>query len=227
MEHDWKKITSHLYKNISPIKGELSSQIEGDFIYKYKINSIWIEFDMNEFIYLDPFYGEQESTSPFRMYVNPFQSDNRKGITYIQELENMTIEDSRINIKGAFSNSLHFSAPIIKFGEIDGDKIQFEMDYCLTNSASYAMMNGTIEDHSKSSGKIKIDLKINDMLILVSKKKNVKDILKHMNSKIYDMESLKEATDTNISYRDYDQFRISYKNLKHGINQKKPWWRII
>lgn len=233
---DWKEITEDLYGKISPLRGDLNSQIDWNFIREQKINSLWIEFDMNDFIYQDPFYGEQKSTAPFRMVVNPLEGESGIEITHIQDLENKIIEDSRTILKGAFSNSLHFSAPLIKFGKIKEDKIGFEMQYCLTNSDSYGMMTGTIEDHVKSSGQIKIDLKINDMLILVNKQNDVKEILKAMNSNIYDIEAAKEATDTNITYRDYDQYRVPYKELKYNLsegkqivnqkNDKKPWWKI-
>jgi hypothetical protein len=222
---DWREVTDDLYHKISPIRGDLNSQIESDFISTQKINAIWIEFDMNEFIYQDPFYGEQLSTSPFRMYVNPLKRKNGIQITHIQELENKQIEDSRTVLKGAFSNSLHFSAPLIKFGAIKGNKIEFEMEYCLTNSDSYGMMTGTIDEHVQSSGNIKLDLEIRDMLILVSKGQNVNEILKSMNPNIYDIKATKEATDTNITYNNYNQFRVPYKNIKLDI-PKQPWWKL-
>ena len=167
MDRDWRKITNHLYKNISPLRGDLSGRIVEDYILgQKKIQTIWIEFDMNEFMYMDPFYGEQLSTSPFRMVVRPLDSKKERPIHSIQDLENMVIEESRSYIKGAFSNSLHFTAPIIKFGKITGNQISFEMEYCLTNSDSYGMMTGTIEDHVTSFGQIKVDLEINEILLL-------------------------------------------------------------
>jgi len=222
---DWKKITGDLYKKIAPIRGNLYSQIESDFIRKQKINSVWIKFDMNEFIYEDPFYGESKSTSS-EVSLSPLEEIE---ITHIQELENRIIKDSRTNLKGFFSNSLNFSAPIIKFGEITGDHIEFEMEYCLTNSDSYGMMTGTIDDHIKSSGVIKTNLKIHDMLVLVSKrneKHDIKRILNSMNPNIYDLNSAKIATDTNVSYDSYSQYRVPYKALKHDLKNKRPWWKI-
>lgn len=224
---DWKTITGDLYNKIKPISGDLISRIEPDFIRSQKINSIWIEFDLNDFFYEDPFYGEQKSTSPFRMHVEPFQGQRSIDITHIQELENKEIEAPRTYIKGAFSNSLDFSAPLIKFGKIIEDKIEFEMEYCLTNSDSYGMMTGTIDDHVKTSGTIKLDLKINGMLILISKNKDVRPVLKSMNSNIYDLKSAHIATDTNVSFPNYDQYRVPYKNLNVDLNRiKKPWWKI-
>jgi len=232
---DWKKITDDLYEKISPINGVLNSQIDSSFIREQRINSLWIEFDMNDFMYEDPFYGEQKSTAPFRMNVNPLDGENIFKIKHIQDLEGLLIEDSRTNLKGAFSNSLHFSAPVIKFGKIEGNKIEFEMEYCLTNSDSYGMMTGSLEDHIKSSGRIKIDLTIHDMLILVNKGRNVQNILNSMNPNIYDLKSAKEATDTNITYRNYNQYRVPYKELKYNKSKKelknsntkkKPWWKI-
>ena len=206
-------------KKISPINGDLSSRIDSNFMREQRINSLWIEFDMNDFIYEDPFYGEQKSTAPFRMNVNPFETENGIEIKHIQNLEGMIIEDSRTNLKGAFSNSLHFSAPVIKFGNIDGNKLEFEMEYCLTNSDSYGMMTGTREEHIKSSGQIKLNLTIHDMLILVHKKRDVQGILNTMNPNIYDLELAKKATDTNVTYRDYDQYRVPYKELKYDLSK--------
>ena len=223
---DWKEATNDLYKKIAPISGELTSRIEASYVRRRKIKSLWVEFDMNEFLYQDPFYGETKSTSNFKMNVSPFQGLGEINITHIQELENLLIKDSRMNKKGTFSNSLDFSAPMIKFGKITGDKIEFEMEYCLTNSASYGMMTGTINDHIKSSGSIKVDLKIKDMLILVSKSGNVKRILHSMNPNIYDLKLAKIATDSDVSFRDYDLYQVPYKNLKYDLSKKKPWWKF-
>lgn len=147
---------------------------------------------MDDFMYQDPFYGDQKSTAPFRMYVNPLEGESGIQITHVQELENKEIIDSRIYLKGAFSNSLHFSAPLISFGKIkENYKIEFEMEYCLTNSDSYGMMTGTIDDHSQSSGKIKLDLEIRDMLILVRKGRSVNEVLNSMNPYIYDLKAVR------------------------------------
>jgi len=87
-------------------------------------------------------------------------------------------------------------------------------------------MTGTINDHVKSSGKIKVDLKIHDMLLLESKRYNVKRVLDSMNPNIYDLKSAKLATDTGISYQDYNQYRVPYKELKFDLTKKKPWWKL-
>ncbi len=219
---DWKKITDDLYKKISPLRGFLNSQIDRNFITEQKIKSLWVEFDMNDFIYQDPFYGEQTSTSPFPMYVNPFEveeAEKRVEIRHIQELEGKIIEDSRTNIKGAFSNSLDFTAPLIKFGKIKHNKIEFEMEYCLTNSDSYGMMTGTKEEHVKTNGIIKMDLDIKEIIILVSKADDLREILKSMNPNIYDLESSKEAIDTKITYTNYTQHRVPYKINIETITQ--------
>ncbi|KAA3639917.1 MAG: hypothetical protein DWQ02_02880 [Bacteroidetes bacterium] len=224
---DWEKTTDDLYKKIKPIGGDLISRIESNFISRQKINSIWIEFDMNEFIYEDPFYGEQKSTAVFRMNVEPFSGERSIDLTHIQELKNKVIKSPRTQKKGAFSNSLDFTAPLIKFGKIKDHTIEFEMEYCLTNSSSYGMMTGTIDDHIKASGTIKVDLKINDMLILTAKNKGVERVLKSMNPDIYDLKSAQLATNTNNSFADYDQYRVPYKNLNVDLNRiRKPWWKI-
>jgi hypothetical protein len=210
---EWKVITEDLYKKINPVRGELSTGIDSRYPADKTLSRIWIEFDMNEFTYQDPFYGEQKSTDPFRMFVNPFEME--KPVAHIQslyELEDKVIEDAPTNRKGAFSNSLHFSAPYIQFKKIKQRHIGFKMEYCLTNSDSYAMMPGTIEEHIQTKGIIDLELRIKDLLVLVAKDKNVWDIVKHLDTRIYDLDSTHLATDTGITYGDHDEFRVRYRD---------------
>lgn len=214
---DWKEVTENLYNKISPIRGSLNTQIDRNYIEKQIISSVWIEFDMNEFAYVDPFYGEQKSTSNFKMLVEPLDGNNEVKITHAQELENKIIRESANYLKGYFSNSLHFSAPLIKFGKIIENKIGFEMEYCLTNSYSYGIMTGTIDEHIQSKGKVELDLSIQDMLILVAEEGSLREILELMNPNIYDLEFTKEVSDTDVIYKGYDQYRVPYKSLKYDI----------
>jgi hypothetical protein len=67
---DWRSIASYLYKTIKPISGILGSNLTESAIERNRFAGLWVEFTMNEFDYLDPFYGPQKSTAPFKMFVN-------------------------------------------------------------------------------------------------------------------------------------------------------------
>jgi hypothetical protein len=210
---DWKVITDDLYKKIDPVRGDLSTRIDSRYPTDKTISTIWVEFDMNEFTYLDPFYGEQKSTEPFRMFVNPFETEKpMEEIRSLYELEDKVIEDTPTNTKGAFSNSLHFSAPYIQFYKIKQRRIGFKMEYCLTNSESYPMMTGAIKDHIQAKGTINLELQIKELLIVVPKQKNVWDIVNHLDTNIYDLDSTHLAIDTGVTYGDYNEFRVAYRD---------------
>lgn len=209
---DWKKITNHLYKNIKPIDGRIQSCINDFYCSGIQFSEFWIEFDMNEFDYVDPFYGESKSTDPFNMFVDLLNVASQYNIKEIKEFEKLTFENSENGFYGAFSNSLHIVPKFLKFGEIKGDRIEFEMSYSLTNSDSYGMMNGTNEEHMKSSGIIKIPLKICELILRTQNKTSLKNLISNLNPNIYDLESIKcirESTEDSPS----EDYIICYKNI--------------
>jgi hypothetical protein len=209
---DWKKITNHLYENIKPIDGRIHSYINDSYNSGIQFSDFWIEFDMNEFNYVDPFYGESKSTDPFNMNVDLLNVASQYNIQEINEFEKLTFENSENGFYGAFSNSLHVVPKFLKFGEIKGDRIEFEMSYSLTNSDSYGMMNGTLEEHMKLSGTIKIPLKICELIVRTHNKTNLRNIISNLNSNIYDLESIKCIRESN-EYEPEEDHIICYKNI--------------
>lgn len=220
MSHDWKEIVTDLYEKISPISGNLNSQIDNSFISKRKLENVWVDFEMNDFMYLDPFYGEQKSTAPFRMNFSLWDILGNEKIETIFDIENLELNLDKKSFIGAFSNSLVFSVPFLRFGKIDGYHVPFEMEYILSNSDSYAMMTGTADDHIALSGRISLKLEIKELLILIRKGDNPINIARYLDKKRYNLKGIREAKDTGIEYHDYDLFWISYKK------QKKKWWQI-
>ena len=63
----WQEITGNLYRQIKPTGGKIYSRYSNSLNKRNIIDEAWVEFEMNEFKYIDPFYGEQNSTSNFRM----------------------------------------------------------------------------------------------------------------------------------------------------------------
>lgn len=234
MEHNWQDITEELYKKINPLSGEIFSRIDERFDRKKKITDAWVEFDMNEFIYNDPFYGEQKSTAPFRMNFGLWGFLEDLNWDSILQIENQIFCGEKEDKFGSFSNSLHFTIPEMKFGKVNKDKtIEFEMEYSITNSESYAMMKGTIKDHIQKSGHIKTVLKIKDLVIDKPNSKNVDKVLNNLNPKYYDTSRMYKATDLNWSRPDYITYYIPYtdemKSIKDSMNKEidKPWWKKL
>lgn len=182
---DWKKITQHLYDNIQPVNGFIGSMINESYKTEKEIYHVWIEFEMNEFIYEDPFYGESSSTSMFATSIDLKQYDEFKGISVLKELEGKEILNDRKEIFSSFSNSLDITTPRLKFGNITNNQIAFEMEYCLTNTESYGMMTGNIEDHVQNSGTIKMLLTIEDPILLLRDDEDVEKITAFLNPAIY------------------------------------------
>ena len=123
MDDNCEQITCDLYSKIKPIGGRLFSQINSTYSYKKRLGKVWIEFDMNEFDYLDPFYGEQKSTAPFKTEISLWEYIEPLNIDNIFNLENLVLNCEAKDRIGAFSNSLHFTVPILKFGRINNNQI--------------------------------------------------------------------------------------------------------
>lgn len=162
MEHDWRVITSDLYAKIKPIGGTLSYKIGSDFRLEETIKDLIVEFEMNDFMYMDPFYGEQKSTAPFKMFIELGEYISTLKLKSIYEIENVLIKGKPEDSIGAFSNSLHFTVPHLKLGVIKDLTIEVYMEYSMTNSDSYGMMTGYIKDHISQKGSFKTTLAIKE-----------------------------------------------------------------
>jgi len=190
MTQNWKEITSDLYSKISPTGGNLYSLIDGDFRWTKKITNIWIDFQMNDFIYNDPFYGEQSSTAPFNMTLNIENYTSPLNLSSIYELQGRTIKGKKEHRIGQFSNSLHFTAPEITFGKIKNLEIEVQLKYSLTNSDSYGMMSGSISDHIQNTGTIKTKLKVKELLVVCPTHVDLAELVMPLDSKIYDLKKI-------------------------------------
>lgn len=220
---DWKKITNHLYQNIKPIDGRIQSRIQDSSNTGIQFSNIYIEFDMNEFMYEDPFYGEKNSTDvEMFMELEDFLSYYR--IKEINELENKYFENKDYILNGFFSNSINIIPKYLKFGKINGDRIEFEMNYSITNSDSYPMMNGTYEEHMVPSGTIKLTLKICELILLSKNETGLKKLIKKLNPDIYDLQSIR-SRGVKSEYRTYEEYEIGYKDIRAKGNSKK-WWKF-
>lgn len=231
---NWKTVTTHLYKNIAPIGGKVYSTVNDSYRPGIQFSGLGVEFDMNDFIYEDPFYGEQKSTAPFKMNFDLLEISNQFQIKEIKHLEGLVYKNVRYKRLGAFSNSLDVIPRNLKFGKIAGDQIDFEMSYTLTNSDSYGMMDGTLEEHLKASGNITLPLTIGNLQLNVQKEDGLKKLLSGLNPNIYDLKSVKcTQKPSNASKR--SKFEIQYKDIKgkeqknpfHEDLQSKKWWQFF
>ncbi|GEM_PF-3852169 len=211
MEQNWKEITGELYSKIAPVGGVIHSQIDNSFPRTKKIFNIWIEFQMNDFEYNDPFYGQQKSTAPFNMSIELYDYIAPLEISSIYDLQGKTIEGEKEDRIGSFSNSLHFTVPSLKFGNIDNSKIEVELKYSLTNSESYGMMSGGILDHIQDNGIIKTSLQVKELVIVCPNELEPIEIAKHLNPSVYDSNNIELATDLNWSTDHSKGFYVRYK----------------
>ena len=51
--HKWQEITSDLYHLIKPTGGIIYSRYSNSLNKRYIVDEAWMEFDMNEFKYID------------------------------------------------------------------------------------------------------------------------------------------------------------------------------
>jgi hypothetical protein len=211
MGGNWEDITSDLYAKIKPIKGRVFSQVGYYFISKKKLCNIWLEFDMNEFEYVDPFYGLQKSTAPFNMQISLWDYIEPLNITNIKQLANLQLRCSPKHRIGAFSNSLHFTIPILKFGVLEKGTIDLYFEYSLTNSDSYGYMTGNIDDHLTKKGAIQMKISIEELQILATNLEQALDIAGKLDAEVYKINEVREATDLNWSSPNYKGYYVAYK----------------
>lgn len=154
---DWKEIVIPLYEKIKPIGGSLSYGVSS---VTDSIKWVSIGFQLENFRYLDPFYGEQEEKDKFEMGFEFYDVEKKFKFLNITEIENKEYNFSIDDAGGMFSNSLAFLVPYCKFGTIKDGKIEFTMEYILTNSDSYGMMSGSVTEHSTIRGNLNVMLEI-------------------------------------------------------------------
>lgn len=211
MGEAWEEITTDLYSKIRPTGGTVYSQVDAGFISTRKLGNIWLEFDINEFEYTDPFYGVQKSTAPFKMQVNLWDYITPLQITSIRQLGNLELKCDPKDKIGAFSNSLHFVIHHLKFGPVEQDSIGLYYEYSLTNSESYGYMTGTIDDHITKRGVVEVKMNIKEMLVIATDINQATAIAAHLDGDVYDVKAVREATDLNWSSPNYKGFYVSYK----------------
>lgn len=221
MDHKWEDITQHLYDNIKPISGRLISLVDRGVKNKGKVENIWIEFEMNEFMYEDPFYGYQSSTSMFKMNIELWTYIERLRLKSIFELENLIIFCDKKDRIGAFSNSLNMTVPKIKFGKIQDYSLPVIVEYCMTNSDSYGMMTGTIDDHITCSGLFQVTLEIEDLILLLPKNIDPSDYSKYLDKNIYNSGNIRISEDLNHDHNQSIYYRIPYSSQR-----RKQWWKF-
>jgi hypothetical protein len=214
MTENWEQITSDLYNKINPICGYIYSQVDIGYIGREKLCNIWIKFDMNEFEYLDPFYGLQKSTAPFKMYFNLWDYIEPLNFNNILALEDLQLNCSPHDRIGAFSNSLHLIIPLIKFGLIKKNKIDLYFEYSITNSESYGFMTGSIEDHLTKRGTVHMQVNIKELQIVAKDVQQALFISGRLNKEVYKIEDLKEAKDLDWSSPNYKVYCVSYNTDK-------------
>ena len=211
MERDWKIITNELYSKIKPISGDLFSRVDNEYLRTGKLSDVWIEFEMNDFMYNDPFYGLQKSTSPFRMNFALWSFLLDHNINSTLDLEGKTFYGKEDDLIGSFSNSLHFIVPEVKFGKIDElNFIDLELKYSLTNSESYGYMTETINEHKSQYGIISVKLKMKELLFTVQNGWNPETTLKQINTKYYDISKFYKATESPWSEQNFDTYFIPF-----------------
>jgi hypothetical protein len=218
---DWKKTTDFLYKKINPKEGRICSMVNDSYNIGIQFSNFWIEFDTGGFLYVDPFYEEIKSEY---MDIDLVTVADQYNIGEIQEFENREFSNSENQFNGCFSGSIDIIPRLLKFGEIKSNKIGFEMEYSLTNSDSYGMMDGTKEEHLQHSGKLNIDLLICDLSLIEQKDNGLEGLLKKLNPNIYDLKSI-ECTRQRTEDIQRNEYKIKYKNIK-GAKVKKPWWKL-
>lgn len=204
---NWKKLCTYLYENINPQSGTLHSYVNNQYNGGQFIN-FYLEFDMNEFIYEDPFYGEQSSTSMFKTNFELMEVSKSRHISDIVEFQNLNIIFEQKRKFGSFSNSLHLVPHTIGFNDINNGKLNCGIEYSIVNSDSYGMMDGSFQDHISLQGTIHSELEIAKLVVNCKSREELKRIIAQLNTHIYDINSYELFQKTQYS----NSYRINYKD---------------
>lgn len=236
----WEEITEDLYSKISPIGGKLYSKISNGYKTRNWIDNIWVEIYLNDFTYIDPFYGEMQANSNFTTFFDLSEIVTELKFDSILDIQNLEFDGEGDYLNGGFSNSLNLLVSKLKFGEIKDWTINMKINYSLTNSDSYGCMTGTIKDHLTKSSIIETKLDVRELELVCRNEKDPYEDAKYLNWRIYNPEKLRAASDLNwssdhskgfyIPYRDINQrnkitnefpFKFSNEN-----NSKKTGWKF-
>ena len=130
---DYQKTLPQITNNIKPISG--------NFFHNFNLgynnglaNSLGVEFILQPFDYVDPFYGNINSKSNFNMFFETSPHEEKITIKNPYEIQNMSYDFQNDPIRGGFSNSLDFNVTKCQFGNIEKLMIDFVMEFYLTNS---------------------------------------------------------------------------------------------
>jgi len=204
---NWQKLCKYLYENINPQTGTLHSYANNQYHGKQFIN-FYLEFDMNEFIYEDPFYGEQSSTSMFKTNFELMEITKRSLISDVDEFRNLNIKFEEKRKFGSYSNSLHLVPHEMDFNMIQSNKLNTSIIYSIVNSDSYGMMDGSFEEHITMSGTINSQIQIEKLVVNCRDNNELQNMLNQLNADIYDINSIELFQETEYS----NSYKVNYKN---------------
>ena len=177
MERDWRIILPEIYSKFKPESGKIGHTIESD--NPNKITQISIQLETNEFEYTDPFYGKINANKHLHEFVNIDCNIVNIELQSIKELQSKSIKPNLGQITGWFSNSLEVVVKEVKFGKINiNNELGCYLKYFLTQSDSYPLLQGEIEDHMKFENDLEINLKIENLLFL-DKRENKDESLEY------------------------------------------------
>lgn len=189
---NYRDFLPDLFSKIHPESGSINHRISNCSNYESYIACIWINFNLRNFQYHDPFYGLIEAKSNFEMFFETTYEDKKILIKNIKDLTNKEYRFSGKDLSGLFSNSIEFFIKYCKFGPFLNGFIEFEMKYILTNSVSYGMMTGSFEEHSEYEGYMNVRLNVEDLSFEDCLNLEPKLIPDFIDSKIYNLGEMKE-----------------------------------
>jgi len=210
MEKNWKSILSSIINKMEFLRGRISHRITKRRFSKPEIDSFIVDFQTLDFEYYDPFYGDSNSVGNFNIFFETVPYQKRIVLDNILQIENEFYDFRDNPMIGCFSNSVDLKILYCKFGNIEGSKIEFEMKFYLTNSDSYAMLDGTEKEHSTLHKTVNIDLTFEDLIVQTSKSNEEKPVRNFLDQSIYDVDLIQKHDEINWS-RDVKYYKIPFK----------------
>jgi hypothetical protein len=143
---DYRSTLNDIYRILKPIHGQLEYRRPLSGAVTETLPYIAITYRLQDSPYVDPFYHEIELKNS-ELYFESEPPTCHLPVCDIAELAGKSFEFEGDEWVGYFSNSLDAALLSLEFGALQDGAIACTSTFSLTNSPSYGMMDGTLEDH--------------------------------------------------------------------------------
>lgn len=196
MIYDWKEVVQPLYQKIKPEKGILYNKFFNPIKECKSVGSLWIVLQLNDFTFFEPFYENDENSKKYEIEI---LLDLFIKIDTIKDLENREFYYKKEEQVGHFA-SFGITVPYCKFGKIENNMIDFEMEYILTNGPECGSIDGSIKEHIELSGRLNLPVTIISLIQILQSESQIDVNNYYFNKEVYKIKESEISNKLNSGY---------------------------